>query len=73
MRCKIKISEQLAVIGFSDFSSSALAYPAISTIFIDKHVVGVHAADMLVDKIEGKAVEQKMVDVGFKLIARETT
>lgn len=69
----IKVPQQLAVMGFGDLGFAAQNYPAISTVSIDKLSIGKLAANMLVDSIEGKPVDQKIIDVGFRLIERETT
>lgn len=69
----IQIPNQLAVIGFGDFSFSEHNSPSISTIAIDKVTIGKTAANMLVDSIEGQSIDKKIVDIGFKLIERDST
>lgn len=67
------IPGQLAVMGFGDLDFSAHTSPAISTIHIDKRALGVQAADALVAKIQGQPLAERIIDVGFELIERETT
>lgn len=70
---KIIIPQELAIMGFGDLNFAKQNSPAISTVFIDKVYIGKLAADMLVDSIEGKTIANKIIDVGFKIIERETT
>ena len=69
----LKMPHDLAEIGFGDFSFSKYNYPPISTVFIDKVALGRISADMLIDSIEGKAIDNKIVDISFQLKERETT
>lgn len=69
----IRVPEKLAVMGFGNFDFSAHTTPALSTICIDKHKIGVLAANALLERIEGKAPQERVIDVGFELIERGTT
>lgn len=68
----IAIPAELAVMGFGDLDFSAHTAPSISTVHIDKRAVGVQAANALIAKIEGRALAENIIDVGFELIARES-
>jgi LacI family gluconate utilization system Gnt-I transcriptional repressor len=45
----------------------------LTTIRIDGTRIGKLAASLLVDRIQEGEVDQRVVDVGFKLIERETS
>lgn len=66
------VPTELAVMGFGDLDFSAHTSPAISTVHIDKRALGVQAANALVAKIEGQPLPDRIIDVGFELIARES-
>lgn len=69
----LRVPQDIAVIGFGDLDFSKHHVPSISTISIDRWRVGIDAANMLADKIEGKALTEHIIDIGFELIEREST
>ena len=69
----IAVPQQLAIMGFGDLNFSAHTSPSISSIHIDKRAIGIQAANALLARIEGRPLEERIIDVGFKLIERETT
>jgi LacI family gluconate utilization system Gnt-I transcriptional repressor len=46
--------------------------PALTTVKINGAEIGRLAAQCLVDRAQGKAVEQHIVDVGFSIVSRES-
>jgi LacI family gluconate utilization system Gnt-I transcriptional repressor len=69
----IAVPGQMGIMGFGDFEFAAHTHPAISSVHVDKRAIGVCAAKCLIAKIEGKALRQTVIDVGFELVARATT
>ncbi|SNS49487.1 transcriptional regulator, LacI family [Noviherbaspirillum humi] len=69
----IRVPEQLRVLGYGDLAFAVDTDPPLSTVRIDGSRIGALAASMLMDRIEGKAVAQPVVDVGFQLIERAST
>lgn len=68
----IAIPASLAVVGFGDLKLLAGVTPSLSTVRIDGSRIGRAAASMLIDRAEGRAVAQRVVDVGFKIVQRES-
>ncbi len=68
----ISVPAELAVMGFGDLDFAHCCSPSISTVHIDKKAIGQRAADILIAKIEGRPVANNIVDVGFKLMARQS-
>ena len=68
----IAVPRELAIMGFGDLNFSAHTSPSISSVHIDKRAIGIQAANALLARIEGQSVDNKIIDVGFELIARET-
>lgn len=68
----LDIPKQLAVIGFGDTSLAPNVSPALSTVRIDAHAIGIAAAQNLIRRSQGLAVDKPVVDVGFELVVRET-
>jgi LacI family gluconate utilization system Gnt-I transcriptional repressor len=73
MAMGIKVPQQLAVIGLGDLSFSRDLYPPLTTVRIDGTAIGSVAAQMLIDRAEGKQVEQPVRDVGFVIVERGST
>ena len=69
----IAVPRDMKLMGFGDFDFSAYTVPAISSIHIDKRAIGAKAADALIARIEGHPLQERIIDVGFSLVERETT
>ena len=46
--------------------------PALSTVRVDGTEIGSRAATMLIDRIEERGEGERIVDVGFRVIDRES-
>lgn len=66
------VPDRLGIMGFGDFDFAQHTHPPISSVFIDKRAIGTRAARCLIAKIEGKALKENVIDVGFHLVARGT-
>lgn len=69
----IAIPDQLAIMGFGDVPFAADMSPALSTVHINGVDIGRLAARCLIDRAEGREVAQRVVDVGFSIVERETS
>jgi LacI family gluconate utilization system Gnt-I transcriptional repressor len=69
----LKIPERLAVCGFGDADFAAHLVPSLTTVRIEGAEIGRRAAQMIVARCRGEAVEQKIVDVGFSIVERAST
>lgn len=69
----IAIPDQLAIMGFGDVPFAADMSPALSTVHINGVDIGRLAARSLIDRAEGREVAQRVVDVGFSIVERETS
>lgn len=69
----ISVPRDLGIIGFGDFDFAAYTSPSISTVHIDKTAVGIKAAQALLARIEGRPQGERVLDVGFRLVEREST
>jgi LacI family gluconate utilization system Gnt-I transcriptional repressor len=68
----IDVPKQLKVTGFGDLSYAADLEPALTTVAIDGAAIGKEAARFIVNHHAGKAVTERVLDVGFSITRRES-
>jgi LacI family gluconate utilization system Gnt-I transcriptional repressor len=68
----LRVPQDLAVIGFGDLDFAADTHPSITTVSVDRQVIGQRAATLLADRIEGLPQEETIVDIGFHFVERES-
>lgn len=66
----IEVPGQLGVVGFGDLEFAKDLQPALTTVRIDGSRIGRIAAQFIVDRAEGQAIAQPIVDIGFEIIER---
>jgi LacI family transcriptional regulator, gluconate utilization system Gnt-I transcriptional repressor len=69
----IAVPEQLAVIGLGDLQFSKDLHPALTTVRIDGTAIGRRAAQFIIERAEGRAVPERVCDIGFTIIERAST
>lgn len=67
---KVRVPDDIAVIGFGDLEFAADLEPSLTTVKIDGHVIGLKAADFLLRRAKGQPIPQPIVDIGFTLVHR---
>ena len=69
---KLKIPKDIAIVGFDDIFSSQFLTPPLTTIKVPTADIGKFAANILMDKIEGKNHNPQNIKVPVELIIRES-
>ena len=69
----IAVPGQLAISGFNDLPVSAWMNPSLTTIATPRYRIGFEAATLLRLAIEGARPPMRQIDLGFTLMAREST
>jgi LacI family gluconate utilization system Gnt-I transcriptional repressor len=69
----LTVPTDIAVMGFGDVPFVADMVPALTTVRINGGQIGTMAAQFLMARAEGRAVDTHIVDVGFSIIERDST
>ncbi|CAN5406826.1 LacI family DNA-binding transcriptional regulator [soil metagenome] len=72
MAARVKVPDELAVIGFGNLAIAAEMRPTITTIDIDGARIGREAVNVLRRRAGGETIVNRHIDVGFRLVARES-
>jgi DNA-binding LacI/PurR family transcriptional regulator len=67
------IPGDVGVIGVDDIEMAAYLTPALSTVSLPKELIGEQSAEILINLMEGRKVEQPIRFLAPELIVRETT
>ena len=68
----LTVPDALSVIGFGDIPSVADMLPSLTTVRVNGGRIGALAAEYLVRRTRGEAVEPRIVDLGFTIVERES-
>jgi len=69
----LRVPEDLAVCGFGDADFAAHMEPSLTTVHVDGAAIGRLAARLIVERCRGQTVDQRVIDVGFRIIERQST
>lgn len=69
----LRVPEDLAICGFGNAEFAVHMFPSITTVHVDGPDIGRRAAQMIVDRCEGRPIARRIVDMGFSLIERGST
>jgi LacI family transcriptional regulator, gluconate utilization system Gnt-I transcriptional repressor len=72
-RTGIRVPDRLAIVGFDDQEFAAQTIPALTTIRVPRYEIGLEAGRLLRLKLSGAPVPQTQLDLGFRLIERESS
>lgn len=76
MECQrrgVDVPGQLSVMGFGDFDIGREINPALTTIHVDFHALGVRAGELLLDLLAGQHAEtSEIIDVGLSVLERSS-
>ncbi len=69
-RLGLAVPNKMAVMGFSNLPIGAELVPPLTTIQVSAREIGVCAAKMILDRVEGRTGRPAKLDLGFSVIAR---
>lgn len=65
-----RVPEDIAVMGFGDLAFAPDLYPPLSTVRVDATEMGRIAGDLILQRVAGGTLKQRVVDVGFSILRR---
>jgi LacI family gluconate utilization system Gnt-I transcriptional repressor len=71
-RRRWRVPGRLAIAGFNDAGLGAHLVPALTTVQVPREAIGRRAAQMILDRLDGRAVPAAQVDVGYRIVVRES-
>ncbi len=69
----LRVPDDLAVCGFGGADFSAHLEPALTTVHVDAAAMGHRAAELILQRCNGEAVTESVIDLGFRIIVRAST
>lgn len=72
-RMNIKVPGDLAVCGFNDIEASRFVNPSLTSVQVGRYEMGVKAAEMVIERLNGNADDPKVVDMGYEIKQRQST
>lgn len=66
----LRVPQEIAVMGFADQEFAADVEPGITTIRVDRDAFGHAAADAILLRLAGQAVERSAINLGFEIVRR---
>ncbi len=68
----LPVPQRLGVVGFGDLEFAGALDPALTTVHIKGAAIGRQAAQFIVDRAEGRAVANRVIDIGFHIAERDS-
>ena len=68
----LNVPEDIAVMGFGDLAFASYVHPSLSTVKIDGLTIGRQAARFIIDRIGGADIGERIRDIGFSIVARDS-
>ena len=69
----IRVPRQLGISGFNDFDMEAAAFPSITSVRTRRYEMGCRSMEMLAAAVAGERPEPAVIDLGFEIMARQST
>jgi LacI family gluconate utilization system Gnt-I transcriptional repressor len=73
LRLGVKVPEQVAVAGFNDLTGSDQMMPPLTTVHTPRVEIGECAARMLLSLMRREPVDPSSVDLGYRLVVRQSS
>jgi LacI family gluconate utilization system Gnt-I transcriptional repressor len=68
----LRVPHDIAIMGFGDFPDSSTTSPSLTSIFFDRQRIGDTAATSILQELQGAPIVDRIIDIGFRIIGRES-
>jgi LacI family gluconate utilization system Gnt-I transcriptional repressor len=68
----LRIPADIAIAGFDDIPIAGQVVPSLSTLRVPRYEIGRRAGAMICDRLTGRAVKERVVDTGWRLVPRDS-
>lgn len=68
-----KVPERLGIAGFDDVDLASQTVPALTTVRIPRYEIGATAARLILSRLAGESLEERVLDLGFEIVVRDST
>ncbi len=68
----IAVPGRIAVGGFDDIDIAGQVVPALTTIRVPRYRMGFESGRLICDRLAGRAIERRVLDLGFELVIRDS-
>ncbi len=68
----LAVPSRFAVFGFGDLGFAGDTFPALTTVRIDGNAIGYQAARFIVERAEGRDINERVIDLGFSIVKRDS-
>ena len=72
-RMNIKIPDDLALCGFNDIEASRFVNPSLTSVQVGRYEMGVKAAEMVLERLNGIMDSPKVFDTGYQIKKRQSS
>jgi LacI family gluconate utilization system Gnt-I transcriptional repressor len=66
------VPDRLAIAAFNDAGLGAWLVPALTTVHVPREEIGRRAAQMILDRLAGRMVPERVLDVGYEVVVRDS-
>lgn len=73
LRLGLQVPQRVAIAGFNDLTGSDQMLPALTSVHTPRSEIGSAAAAMLVALMNGDSVPSPCIDLGYRLVVRQST
>ena len=68
----IKVPQDVAIAGFDDAPLSRIVTPSLTTVRFPRAQIGQVVAETMISRLENKGVENRVIDLGYEIIERDS-
>ena len=72
-RASIAVPKTIGIIGFNDLDMMQVSFPSLSSVCTPRYETGRRSVAMALAAIAGERPRQRVVDLGFEVMRREST